>query len=158
MEVLADPVGDSNLDTALPIAHTNDPHRGLRTFNADFIAAAREAVPALLAERAELLAEVEQAKTAQARIVARFSMSEEFKKRQALEVENDRLREQWYAEAAVLVEHLCHWVQDRGNARTETHEQFHFLNPCPYAAMAAVLRGEPDPRDTATEPARGAGQ
>jgi hypothetical protein len=54
MEVLADPVGDSNLDTALPIARTTDPHRGLRTFNATFIAAARTYVPALIAEVREL--------------------------------------------------------------------------------------------------------
>jgi hypothetical protein len=49
MAVLADPVGDPNVDTALPIAETTDPHRGLRTFNADFIAAARRDVPVLLA-------------------------------------------------------------------------------------------------------------
>jgi hypothetical protein len=57
MQVLADPVGDSNLDTALLIAHTTDPHRGLRTFNADFIAAARADVPALVARVRALEAE-----------------------------------------------------------------------------------------------------
>jgi hypothetical protein len=60
MQVLADPVGDSNLDTALLIARTTDPHRGLRTFNADFIAAARTDVPALVARVRALEAEVQQ--------------------------------------------------------------------------------------------------
>lgn len=50
MSVLADPVGNSSLDDALPIADTTDPHRGLRTFNADFIAAARSWVPQLARE------------------------------------------------------------------------------------------------------------
>lgn len=48
MSVLADPVGKSDLDDGLLIANTTDPHRGLRTFNADFIAAARSDVPFLL--------------------------------------------------------------------------------------------------------------
>lgn len=43
---------------------------------------------------------------------------------------------------------LCHWVQNRdGCAERETHNAFHFDNPCPYEAIAAVLRGEPDPRE-----------
>jgi len=48
MDVMHDPVGDSNIDTALLIANTEDPHRGLRTFNAEFIAHARQDVPYLL--------------------------------------------------------------------------------------------------------------
>lgn len=41
MEVLADPVGDSNLDTALPVARTTDGRYDKpRTFNADFVATA----------------------------------------------------------------------------------------------------------------------
>ena len=50
MQVLADPVGNSNLDDGLLIAHTSDPRRGLRTFNAEFIAHARIDVPMLLDE------------------------------------------------------------------------------------------------------------
>jgi hypothetical protein len=52
MSVLADPVGDSNLDTAIPVANTafRDAEGRPRTNDADFIAAARSDVPALLAE------------------------------------------------------------------------------------------------------------
>jgi len=52
MSVLADPVGDSNLDTAILVANTafRDANGRLRTNDADFIAAARTDVPALLAE------------------------------------------------------------------------------------------------------------
>jgi len=50
MEVLADPVGDSNLDDGLLVAHTFRPEGGPpRTFNAEFIAHARADVPALVA-------------------------------------------------------------------------------------------------------------
>lgn len=50
MSVMADPVGNSNLDDALPIASTADTRfRKPRTFNADFIAHARQDVPALVA-------------------------------------------------------------------------------------------------------------
>lgn len=48
---------------------------------------------------------------------------------------------------------MCHWVQGRGNARADTHEAFHFGDQpgqsgvCPYEAVAAVLTGQPDPRD-----------
>jgi len=48
--------------------------------------------------------------------------------------------------AATLVEGMCHWKQGR-HWPGEDHWQFHYSNPCPYEAMAAVLRGEPDPRD-----------
>jgi hypothetical protein len=59
MSVLADPVGRSNLDDGLLIADTTDPHRGLRTFNAHFIAAARTDVPVLVAEVRRLRARCE---------------------------------------------------------------------------------------------------
>lgn len=48
-----------------------------------------------------------------------------------------------FGAAAPLVEKLCHWTP----GSSETHEEFHFGNPCPYAVVAAVLRGEPDPRE-----------
>lgn len=51
MSVLADPVGDSNLDSAIPVADTffrNDQGKP-RTFDATFIAHAREDVPAMVA-------------------------------------------------------------------------------------------------------------
>jgi hypothetical protein len=60
MQVFADPVGDSNLDTALLVAHTNDPHRGLRTFNADLIALYRSAAPVLARENQALREQVAQ--------------------------------------------------------------------------------------------------
>lgn len=50
MSVRADPVGKSELDDSLLIANTYDPHRGMRTFNATFIARARTDVPLLAAE------------------------------------------------------------------------------------------------------------
>lgn len=49
MTVMADPLGNSNVDESHDIAHSFDPDRGLRTFNADFIRAAREDVPKLVA-------------------------------------------------------------------------------------------------------------
>ena len=49
MTVMADPLGNSNVEESHDIAHTFDPDRGLRTFNADFIRAAREDVPKLVA-------------------------------------------------------------------------------------------------------------
>ena len=49
MAVMADPVGNSNVDDAHMIAVTSDPHRGLRTFNADFIASAPSTVARLTA-------------------------------------------------------------------------------------------------------------
>lgn len=48
---------------------------------------------------------------------------------------------------ADVVEDMCHWRQDRGDARSQTHEEFHFGHVCPYEAMASVLRGKGDPRD-----------
>jgi len=52
MSVLADPVGDSNLDTAIPVADTffRNADGRPRTNDATFIAHARTDVPALLAE------------------------------------------------------------------------------------------------------------
>lgn len=49
MTVMADPLGNSNVDEAEDIARTSDPDRGLRTFNANFIAHARDDVPKLAA-------------------------------------------------------------------------------------------------------------
>lgn len=54
-----------------------------------------------------------------------------------------RLVEVALAASASAVEALCHWTPDS----TETHEDFHYGNPCPYAVVAAVLRGEADPRE-----------
>lgn len=53
---------------------------------------------------------------------------------------------------AATVEELCHWVQRIGNARAETHREFHFGFTCPYEASATVLRGQPDPRGSAGGP------
>lgn len=50
MTVMTDRAGTGNVDDADDIAFTTDPDRGTRTFNASFIAHAREDVPALLAE------------------------------------------------------------------------------------------------------------
>ena len=60
MSVLADPVGDSNLDTAILVARTSyrNANGHPRTNDADFIAAARTDVPALLAEIERLRGEV----------------------------------------------------------------------------------------------------
>lgn len=50
---------------------------------------------------------------------------------------------------AQTARNLCHWVQGAGNARESTHEDFHgWGNPCPFEVVAAVLTGQPDPRDT----------
>jgi hypothetical protein len=57
MGVMADPVGNSNVDDAHMIAVTSDPHRGLRTFNADFIASAPSTVARLTAAVESVLAE-----------------------------------------------------------------------------------------------------
>ena len=51
MDVMTDRDGTSNVDTAGLIARTADPDRGLRTFNASFIAAA----PRLVADLADKL-------------------------------------------------------------------------------------------------------
>ena len=52
MSVLADPVGDSNLDTAIHVANTSyrNAQGRPRTNDADFIAGARLDIPNLLAE------------------------------------------------------------------------------------------------------------
>lgn len=52
------------------------------------------------------------------------------------------------AQNAATVAGMCHWVQGVGDARAETHREFHFGFTCPYEAAAAVLRGQPDPRGT----------
>lgn len=67
MSVMADPVGNSNFDDALLIADTHDPHRGLRTFNAQFIACARGDVPWLLARLDAVTALVDAAEAARGR-------------------------------------------------------------------------------------------
>ena len=51
--------------------------------------------------------------------------------------------------AAATVEALCDWTADFKGTRTvidPDHEHWHLGYPCPYDAMAAVLRGHPDPR------------
>ena len=61
MSVLADPVGDSNLDTAIDVARTSyrNANGHPRTNDADFIAAARTDVPALITEVERLRAAVQ---------------------------------------------------------------------------------------------------
>jgi hypothetical protein len=67
---------------------------------------------------------------------------------------NPSMIEQWaarcagalLADVAAMTAGMCHWTQSRGNARDESHWNFHYGSPCPYEAMAAVLCGEPDPR------------
>lgn len=50
--------------------------------------------------------------------------------------------------AASVVESLCDWTADMYGARDDglSHDQYHYGHYCPYEAMAAVLRGKPDPR------------
>lgn len=45
---------------------------------------------------------------------------------------------------------MCDWVANDYGARSQQplHEEFHFGFHCPYEAVAAILRGEPDPRHT----------
>lgn len=50
MTVMTDRHGTGDVADCDDIAFTADPDRGLRTFNADFIAHAREDIPALVAE------------------------------------------------------------------------------------------------------------
>lgn len=64
-------------------------------------------------------------------------------------IELARYRAAIEVQAAAVVESMCHWAQGCGDARSESHERFHYGSPCPYEAMAAVLRGEPDPREPA---------
>ena len=52
MQVLADPVGDSNLATALPVADSHH-EAGLRTFNATYIATVQPVVGLALADLLE---------------------------------------------------------------------------------------------------------
>jgi hypothetical protein len=53
-------------------------------------------------------------------------------------------------EAAAEVEVMCHWKQLDAlhPGKMTAHPAFHFGFTCPYEAMAAVLRGQPDPRDS----------
>lgn len=48
MTVMDDPTGTSDVDKCREIAQTSDPDRGLRVHNANFIIAARNALPDLL--------------------------------------------------------------------------------------------------------------
>jgi hypothetical protein len=49
--------------------------------------------------------------------------------------------------APVDVAGLCHWVQNWARVQsTQSHDDFHFGYTCPYAVVAAVLAGKPDPR------------
>lgn len=52
-----------------------------------------------------------------------------------------------HVKAAGLVEGMCDWKNPRFAPPTESHEDFHFGYICPFDAMAAVLRGEQDPRN-----------
>jgi hypothetical protein len=83
---------------------------------------------------------------------------------EADEILNDRawLREtEWQVESAGEqcadeVEAMCHWKraeQHSGKRTPEAHRAFHFGYTCPYEAMAAVLRGQPDPRESPSYPA-----
>lgn len=55
---------------------------------------------------------------------------------------------QWLSDLNDQIVGLCHWHQNReGVQSTHSHLRFHFDNPCPYEAVAAVLRGDPDPRE-----------
>lgn len=49
------------------------------------------------------------------------------------------------------VEAMCHWKQLESlhPGQVIGHRAFHFGSTCPYEAMAAVLRGQPDPRNLA---------
>jgi hypothetical protein len=60
MAVMTDPVGNSNVDDAHMIAVTSDPHRGLRTWNANFIAAAPTDVARLTGAVEDVLALAEE--------------------------------------------------------------------------------------------------
>lgn len=46
---------------------------------------------------------------------------------------------------------LCHWRRALGDARDVSHHAFHFGSVCPYDAVAAILAGQPDPRDDVAE-------
>lgn len=70
MHVMADPHGTSNVDDALLVAKTSDPVRGLRTWNAEFIACARLIVPALVTEVRRLRDLLGKAAAAQANLEA----------------------------------------------------------------------------------------
>jgi hypothetical protein len=61
MSVQSDRHGTGEVDYSQTIAQTLDPDRGLRTFNAQFIAHAREDVPALVVEVERLRKELDEA-------------------------------------------------------------------------------------------------
>jgi crossover junction endodeoxyribonuclease RusA len=54
-------------------------------------------------------------------------------------------------ELTAAIPGLCHWRQARGDASDVSHEAFHYGSPCPYLVVAAVLAGQPDPRDDVAE-------
>lgn len=56
-----------------------------------------------------------------------------------------------YRDRVAELETMCHWTRGVGTARDETHFAYHYGSVCPYTAMGAVLRGEPDPRDDVAE-------
>lgn len=49
----------------------------------------------------------------------------------------------------LTVAELCHWRQ--GRADDISHDAYHYGSPCPYSVVAAVLAGQPDPRDDIAE-------
>jgi crossover junction endodeoxyribonuclease RusA len=51
--------------------------------------------------------------------------------------------------SSLVIPELCHWCQGRGE--DISHEAFHYGSPCPYLVVAAVLAGQPDPRDEVAE-------
>ena len=63
MSVMADPIGNSNVDDAYLIATTSDPHRGLRTWNANFIAKAPSDISRLVAAVEAVLSLIDEADT-----------------------------------------------------------------------------------------------
>lgn len=47
---------------------------------------------------------------------------------------------------------MCHWRRNTAGVQEfETHAAFHYGSVCPYDAIAAVLAGQPDPRDDVAE-------
>lgn len=53
------------------------------------------------------------------------------------------------------VEAMCHWKwleHQTGVEDLRGHRTFHFGYTCPYEAAAAVLRGQPDPRESPSYP------
>lgn len=48
---------------------------------------------------------------------------------------------------------LCHWTANRADIQHEQpdHGAYHYGSACPYRVVAAVLNGQPDPRDAIEE-------